>query len=416
MERLPLPGHEHTDPSSTEKLSSEREGFIRKYGLLPFVSAAAFTAVMAGHADPAEAKDVEPGMEWSEGLAVLREELLNSSTEQAAHVVVRRDGSVSWTGSKRGEGTNVSQNSSETLRTVEREIAQNNLDSLCSMHTHPVFSAAQANMISYADAEKMRASGKSTLSVPPSGSDVNPFQFGNMGILLQLEKVDAYKVDVVLDPSRAWRHRMANDADYQQWPQFWKEIQDARILVNAWQKHTDARLQELSEAELNLLTTHLSKNEQDSIVFSEKGHKSGHYTKEQVVNNKRRSITTSLLGNKSPDLQREFFKGDENGMSLHTGFLTIAEQKDRDAAALYEFIKKDWVPTSVQGDPNPEMLTKLKEGYIRNGVVIESFTYEEIENDQKNCAHGPKLNSGRPYVIGSISSYASSRMNFRTFR
>ncbi len=372
-----------------------REGFIRKYGLLPFISALALNAAVTYKEQPAQAAEVQRDMTWAQGFSALKDDVYKSPVEQAAYAVVLKDGTVYWAGSQMGERRGIVERSSDVLGTVEDEIANKSLEVLCMFHTHPVLTAEHIKMIDKSEADAAVATGNTTLSIPPSESDVNRSQSGDKIVTSKIEDSGGYVVKVVLDPSRVWRHRMATDSDFQKSPDYWKEILGARELVIQWEQHIKARLEAYSEKQLNALRHLLPKNEQDSIAFKERhrwgtGYPTG-FTEEDILLSKRNAVYDAALNAEkvAPKLMAEIYRGDETGRNLQDQLDAIKGRQKRAANTWYDFVYDQWVPASRQGEPSAELHEKLTEAYLRIGTVLESFTYDEVARDPLKLCRWP---------------------------
>ncbi len=367
------------------------EGFIRKYGLLPFISALALNAAVTYKEQPAQAAEVQPGMTWPQGFSALQDDVFNSPVEQGAYAVVTKDGKVYWAGSKMGEIGEVRTSSSDVLRTVEDEIANKSLGVLCSVHTHPIRSAEHAQMIDKSEADAIVATGNTTLSIPPSGADVNPFQFGSLGIASKVKGAGGYVVNVVFDASRVWRHRIATDSDYQRLPDYWRKILGARELFPQWELHIKARLAAYSEEQLDALRNLLPQSGRDSFAFYERSRGNPRNTAEEILESKREAVYMVLLiGKATPELLGEIFRDDEVGRKLQDQLGAIGDRQKKNAETWNDVVYNQWVPASRQGEPSAELYEKLTEAYLRTGTVLESFPYAEVADDPLKLCRWPE--------------------------
>ncbi len=372
-----------------------REGFIRKYGLLPFISALALNAAVTYKEQPAQAAEVQPGMTWPQGFSALRADVFKSPVEQSAHAVVTKDGKVYWAGSKMGERTGVVGNSSDDLRSVHDEISDKSLEVFCMFHTHPVLTGEHAKLIDKSEADAAIVSGNTTLSIPPSGDDVNYSQSGSKIVTSKIEDGGGYVVKVVFDPSGVWRHRMATDSDFQKSPDYWKEILGERELVVQWEQHIKAILEDYSEKQLNALRSLLPENEQDAIAFMERhrwgtGYPTG-YTAEAILEAKRSAIFYTALNPKTTSLRlmAEIYRGNDTGLRLQDQLDAITGRKQRYAETWNDVVYNQYIPASRQGEPGAELHKKLTEAYLRIGTVLESFTYDEVADDPLKLCRWP---------------------------
>ncbi len=368
----------------------KRESLIRRRGFLPFLTAIALSAAASYQENPAEAAEVTPGMTWQQGVTALKDDVYTSPTEQAAYAVVLKDGKVYWTGSKQGKEVSVPGSSTDILETIVDEMSQGSLQVLCYAHTHPILSAEYAHLVAPEQSANFREAGATSYSIPPSATDVNEFQLGKLRIGGDVEKRGGYVIDIVFDPSRIWRHRMATDADFQKSPDYWREVLDARELLPKWKQHVNTRLAAYSEAELDTLRPLLPQSEQDLIKYREGRHKGGYSTAEELIQDKRDAVFFTLLSKNIPELVNEVFKNDEAGRELQGKLLKITQRQERDATALIDIIHKEWVPASITGEPSAELYAKLQEAYLRNGTVLESFTYDEALKDPMKVCMWPE--------------------------
>jgi hypothetical protein len=361
-----------------------REHLIRNHGMLSLIGAIALNAAASYKEPPAEAAEVVRGMTWEQGFSALKDDIFKSAVEQAAYVVVRKDGTVFWAGSKFGEQSSVRQDSADVLKTVEDEIASKSLESFCSFHTHPVRAAEHEKLIDKNEADDAVAKEATTLSVPPSGSDVDPFQFGSIFISSKIKRGGGYVIDVVLDPSGVWRHRMAIDADLQKYPDIWKETLSAREVLPRWKQHITKILAAYSIDQLNALQSQLPKREQDSVAHYERNQGKNNYTLDQIIQAKRDAVYMTLLTDRAtPQLMSVIFKDDDMGRELQAQVTLIGDRRKRDGENWDDIVYKQFVPASRHGKPSAELYAKLTEAYLRVGTVIESFTYDEVAKDPR---------------------------------
>ena len=370
----------------------ERESFIKRYGILSFLGAVALHATVAYQEKPAEAAEVARGMTWKEGFLVLKDDVYKSQNEQGADVVLRKDGSVMWVGSTLGEKNLVRGNVVDILKTVEKEIETKSIESFCSFHTHPVSAIEHMNIINKKESDDIMVRGATTLSIPPSVTDVNMYQSGSIKLSSAIEDAGGYVVNVVFDPSRVWRHRVAMDADAQKFPNYWREITHIRELFPRLKQHIISRLAIYTEEQLGAFKRFLPKKEQSKIESFEQSRRSGGFSTEQVVRVKQTAILMTLLVEKTPGLVAEVFKDDDAGRQLQEEWSRAYERKNKDAEGLNlnNVVFKEWIPASIQGEPGEELYKKLQEAYIRIGTVLESFTYEEVESDPFKLCRWPK--------------------------
>jgi hypothetical protein len=380
---------ENTDVDTLEEQqfdvreAEKRERFNKKHGLIPLVGALALNVAVAQHEKPAEAAEVMRGMKWQEGFAALKDDVYTAPAEQAAFAVVRTDGTVYWAGSKLGEKKKVRQNSSDVLATVEQELKSKTLKSFCSVHTHPVRSAEHAKMLNAQEADSIAEERTASFSVPPSGTDIDYFQWGNLGVSSEIKKSGGQVVHVVFDPSRVWRHRMATDVDRQKYPEFWKEVQGVREVFPHWKNHVKSRLTKLSETELDFFNTFASKK---------KGSKT-EKTRLQTAEDKRRNIYFELLLGSNKELIAEVFRGDDEGRGLQERLNLHTERNKNERRMWNDIVYKQWIPASRKGEPSPELHAKLKEAYIRNGTVLESYAHNEVQDDPAKLCTWPQVES-----------------------
>ncbi len=366
----------------------QRERLIHGHGMLPLIGAVALQALITYHERPAEAAEVRSGMTWQEGFSELREDVYKSPTEQAADAIVRTDGVVYWVGSEQGEETSVGRGADAILESVKDEIANKSLESLCSTHTHSILSAEKAKIIDHKPIEEALANMTTTLSFPPSYGDVKPSLFSVVGIDFRIEEAGGYVVNVVLDPSRVWRHRAVTDADQKRFPDYFKEISDAKKTLAEWRQHTSQLLETFTEERLDHLIALLPKNEQESVRSLEAHRRN--FTAQQILEAKQGAIRVALLSENNLGLAAEVFRGNDVGIKLQERILLIVEGQKRDIVSWQDVVYKKWVPASLQGEPSPELYAKLIEAYLRIGIVLESFTYKEVEDDPLKLCRWPE--------------------------
>ncbi len=363
--------------------AADRADTIRKWGLLPIATALALTTISTYKEGSAQAAEVTPGMTWEEGFNALRDDVFTNPNEQAAYVIVKKDGTVYWSGSTAGQRGRVLPSTKTITEALGRE-APGSLQGLCSFHTHPPRSGGLISI----DEKRVLGNRATTFSVPPSGGDVGATKVVDREIRALLERSNAYTVDVIFDPSRVWRHRIATDSDLQKSPIVWNELATRRANSEKYRSHIETRLAAFSESELDQFIALLGPEDSRFIKMVE-SNRGKIFSDSEVIQSKKSAVQYALIKN-NVALIAAFFKNDTKGADLQKLWYDALKEVERESDSWNDVVYGQWVPASYEGKLTQDLYKKLQEAYLRLGVVLESFTYEEVAKDPLKLCKWPE--------------------------
>ena len=340
-----------------------------------------------------DASEVQEPMSWQEGIQTLQDEVYNSPVETAITLVKYKDGSIKWLQGEYTEqtATKVKHNSANVEEEVRQDIINGQeLESTCSIHTHPIEGLDVIEFLSEEEVDTIRSNFNnhqsiSSISVPPSETDIRNIQIDRLNWINSLVHTGVYDEQVsdpdtknvpqhysmVMDPSGAWYFEFENITKLGEY--FGKErayVETADQMIGL----VELNIEHLTEEEVAKLYELVAQQEQESPFLTELSD----------FNNKLETVITLGLNQNIADLVFET----EEERELYANHLENLESK-KELFEKFKSVVKEYVLTSRDGEVPEDITNALFKMYNSIGIKLRHVSNEDLANEPVCAGVGP---------------------------